>query len=74
MEEQITYDMYDVEIYDHNDDTVAMMDCIEDEFDAEELFDIFSPGAGGRIVLRKISYSRPDHTGYLKIEILKEKK
>lgn len=70
----ITYDMYDVEVYDIDGETVAFTDAIEDELDAESLFEMLSVGAGGEIVLRKLCYSNPEHTGYLKTVILKSKK
>ena len=70
----ITYDMYDVEVYDIDGEAVAFTDAIEDEIDAESLFEMLSVGAGGEIVLRKLCYSNPGHTGYLKTVILKSKK
>lgn len=70
----ITYDMYDVEVYDIDGEAVAFTDAIEDELDAESLFEMLSVGAGGEIVLRKLCYSNPEHTGYLKTVILKSKK
>ena len=55
-------------------EAVAFTDAIEDELDAESLFEMLSVGAGGEIVLRKLCYSNPEHTGYLKTVILKSKK
>lgn len=73
-DDAITYDMYDVEVYDVDGEAVAFTNAMEDEDDAEELFNTLSVGAGGEIVLRKLCYSNPNHTGYLKTVILKSKK
>lgn len=70
----LTYDKYDIEVYDIDGEAVAFTDAMEDEDDAESLFEMLSVGAGGEIVLRKLSYRNPDYTGYLKTVIVKSKK
>lgn len=73
-DDALTYDMYDLEVYDIDGETVLMTDATEDIDDLEEMFDKLAVGAGGTMVLRKLCYSNPNYTGYLKTVVIKTKK
>lgn len=68
----ISYDRFDVEVYDFQGDTVVLTDLM-DEDEARELYDKISPSGGSVIRLRKLRYAKPDYTHYINTEIVEEK-